>query len=70
MIKSSFAIYDSTGTCLFSDLWPTNFVRNVDNIEEMMLVIDALDDPIEQNYLRRYITNLLRMRIEEENEVE
>lgn len=45
---------------------------NVDNIEEMLIVINALEDPDEQIYLRRYIANLLRMaRLnEEENEVE
>ena len=34
---------------------------NIDNIEEMLLVINALEDPVEQNYLRRYMTNLLRI---------
>jgi hypothetical protein len=34
---------------------------NIDNIDEMLIVINALEDPVEQNYLRRYMTNLLRL---------
>jgi hypothetical protein len=36
-------------------------VINVENIEEMLIVIDALEDPIEQEHLRRYFLNMLRL---------
>lgn len=48
-------------------------VINVENIEEMLLVIDALEDPVEQDHLRRYLLNMLRLaevQIEENNEEE
>ncbi len=36
-------------------------VINIENIEEMLLVIDAIEDPIEQDHLRRYLLNMLRL---------
>jgi hypothetical protein len=41
---------------------------NVDNIDEMLTVINALEDPVEQNYLRRYMTNLLRIAAAQEED--
>jgi hypothetical protein len=46
---------------------------NIDNIEEMLIVIDAIEDQLEQAQLRRYLTNMLQLAAvvqEENNEVE